>query len=1198
MLIMTQDRVSGLAANKSPLRTYGPGNTRDESNRNSWVSSDGNDKLTINCLGQVNGLFLGRYQADEVKLTYQGDEIFSNKTSSGLVAVGYANGSNGVISGTIASTEEVTSEYYYSVGTVVTIALSSDSTYMNVNDIITISGTSTNFDGNHRIVQVQKDTSFTTLNRSGNSVFTQQQGATGSSIKVIVKDNKTTVDTYLSVNDSVSIENGVEIRLITAGTSIGSPCGLIEDDNDVDFYYLVKFSHSTNDLLKSGDSPFTVNEYITLKDCQIETISGGYISEDLDYTTNSYKSYYVTAANSADSSFTIFIKPSVYYVPSLVRVATTVSIQTSPTPSYPKAIFGSTLYYSGGGYQHKLGLDLIAGSTLSSGSEEFTNNEVIELSSPLISSVSINTSELTLNEIDQTYLHKTNIKSRSDFSIKLPYKVTPFLFSGNDSIQIRKYVVDTEEAGTTEDGAGTPIRRVDVATRTQNSVADFVTGKLIRVESNYIPLPREAFPARLIIEMDASLNHNAANLFNQFLLEEVTIENPANHQSVLTTTDSSDYLDYKTSVSSYQYNNNDDGELTLNLASATNLVADDYIFLRWPNNVPAQTSQISKVVQTVISNTIFQTTVPIHELYEGMEYNGPNSISGTYILSIDKTTNQITTNIAHNLNDPGNIGSTVTFSHHNSFGANAQDSWTGFHRIVSSSNSGQTITIIVPNAGVKGDFTINQNAYTSSPSTYNTNQNTTYVVKVNNGKGRFIRPIASGITEADAFLWNSGSAEATYIYNGVEHDIAAGAAKLVFSTPHSLVNNDKIILYGLESNTNGQHIKGLDSSYLVTYSSSNEIFINITSAVQKSINGINAYEASVSGYYELYIFTTVDHGFSVGDKVTLNNMPTYTDGDGISGQVANGQYIISKTPTSKSFTVDVGGSGVASNTNPVVGSAEAITGVHYLTAPNATYATNSISSIVEDVKCSRSISIADAESAFENPIEVGNLIYRDSLQFSSSAYEAVNDASATFTKTPNIDDGASTSPYRPDSDTAIQNTFAGTGKSVVSQISLVRGDATSEFDVHLVKPFGILGEPYTFTKLFQGLRIAILRAGVSRTLPNPQVGVTNALKDFSVRKELPTGAYYYLNRDSAKEFSGKINSTPDNVDLLIDFGAEQLARPFPCLVISSNACSNNNIRKLRTRTALYGYFTNLPRATYNNKLVNLKEASFTIREVL
>jgi hypothetical protein len=53
-----------------------------------------------------------------------------------------------------------------------------------------------------------------------------------------------------------------------------------------------------------------------------------------------------------------------------------------------------------------------------------------------------------------------------------------------------------------------------------------VTGKLIRVESNYIPLPREAFPTRIVVDFDATLNHNAANLFNEFLLEEVTIEHP------------------------------------------------------------------------------------------------------------------------------------------------------------------------------------------------------------------------------------------------------------------------------------------------------------------------------------------------------------------------------------------------------------------------------------------------------------------------------------------------------------------------------------------------------------------------------------------------------------------------------------------------------------------------------------------------
>jgi len=94
MLIMTQDRISGLAADKSPLKTFGPGNTQDDSNRNSWVSSDGSDSLSVNCFGQVNGLFLGRYSADQVLLTYQGDELFSNKTSTGSVAVGYSNGSS------------------------------------------------------------------------------------------------------------------------------------------------------------------------------------------------------------------------------------------------------------------------------------------------------------------------------------------------------------------------------------------------------------------------------------------------------------------------------------------------------------------------------------------------------------------------------------------------------------------------------------------------------------------------------------------------------------------------------------------------------------------------------------------------------------------------------------------------------------------------------------------------------------------------------------------------------------------------------------------------------------------------------------------------------------------------------------------------------------------------------------------------
>ena len=75
MHILTNDRISGLAASNSPLSTYGPGNMLDDSNRNSWVSGDTSDTLTINCNSQVNGLFLGRYQADDLRLTYLGREI-------------------------------------------------------------------------------------------------------------------------------------------------------------------------------------------------------------------------------------------------------------------------------------------------------------------------------------------------------------------------------------------------------------------------------------------------------------------------------------------------------------------------------------------------------------------------------------------------------------------------------------------------------------------------------------------------------------------------------------------------------------------------------------------------------------------------------------------------------------------------------------------------------------------------------------------------------------------------------------------------------------------------------------------------------------------------------------------------------------------------------------------------------------------
>ena len=127
MEILTQDRVRGLSAAKSPLSSYGPGNMLDDSNRNSWVSGDVEDTLIVNCNSQVNGLFLGRYQADEIFLTYFGRELRTQISASGAMTIGYQ------LSVTAARKVAVTG------GFEVTLVVDS-SDKVNINDVIEVTG--------------------------------------------------------------------------------------------------------------------------------------------------------------------------------------------------------------------------------------------------------------------------------------------------------------------------------------------------------------------------------------------------------------------------------------------------------------------------------------------------------------------------------------------------------------------------------------------------------------------------------------------------------------------------------------------------------------------------------------------------------------------------------------------------------------------------------------------------------------------------------------------------------------------------------------------------------------------------------------------------------------------------------------------------------------------------------------------------
>ena len=292
--------------------------------------------------------------------------------------------------------------------------------------------------------------------------------------------------------------------------------------------------------------------------------------------------------------------------------------------------------------------------------------------------------------------------------------------------------------------------------------------------------------------------------------------------------------------------------------------------------------------------------------------------------------------------------------------------------------------------------------------------------------------------------------------------------------------------------------------------------------------------------------------------------------------------------------------------------------VHYRNASgqysdsSSTVYTGSSYPTLASVSVARTISINNAKefnlaSGAGDPLKVGNLLWIDGYEEGSSAY-----INSTYTKTPTIStkESSAVNYETGQTGTYTQNTFItdfdsdnsisvdGTGaknNSPFGQITLVKGDATALGDVEVTPPVGKINKAIRFTSLRHGILVGIMRAGSSVQFPNPQVGVGNKFKDYSVRKDLKTGSYYFLNRESAKIFSGKITGSPDEINPLVDFSQTQLAKPFAVLVMSGNATA---MQKLRLRAAIYGYFTDLPSVTFSNKLNNLKDLSFNIKEVL
>lgn len=155
-----------------------------------------------------------------------------------------------------------------------------------------------------------------------------------------------------------------------------------------------------------------------------------------------------------------------------------------------------------------------------------------------------------------------------------------------------------------------------------------------------------------------------------------------------------------------------------------------------------------------------------------------------------------------------------------------------------------------------------------------------------------------------------------------------------------------------------------------------------------------------------------------------------------------------------------------------------------------------------------------------------------------------------------------------------------------TQIVSIRGTGTSEGDVKVRGEFASTSLDKIYTPIFGG----IIKAGYSFDFPNAQVGLAHSTKDFSIKKELSTGAYHYLNRVTAKDFSGTFNGTPDQSDRFLEFAKQQMGSPFAVNVLSD--------MNLNVTTSFYAYFAQPPSITYNSKIDAIREVSFNLKEVL
>jgi len=158
------------------------------------------------------------------------------------------------------------------------------------------------------------------------------------------------------------------------------------------------------------------------------------------------------------------------------------------------------------------------------------------------------------------------------------------------------------------------------------------------------------------------------------------------------------------------------------------------------------------------------------------------------------------------------------------------------------------------------------------------------------------------------------------------------------------------------------------------------------------------------------------------------------------------------------------------------------------------------------------------------------------------------------------------------------------------QISSYTGSGTAAGSVTLSEDL----TTQTVTSLINPIRMGIFRAGSVLDMPNPQIGFSNSLVDYSTRRRLTNGGYQYKQFNIGKSVGLFFIMTNSKFREFEDFYRAYRSKPFAGLFMADMPAAHEPT----TRYSGFYYLQNAPQSTFDiDKTASNISISLTLNEI-